>query len=143
MSATRPCPLQNLGFDWAFKHGVLDAEEQYPYQGVSNYCRNTSDKAIHFKVCTVPAFLARAGTFWAVAAACHLRVRAAAADTAYLLHAASNGHLASTGALNASPDQLAADLQGNYTIVDGSEYGLKEALFTKGGTLFAAYMCQD
>eukprot|EP00891_Asterochloris_glomerata_P000653 jgi/Astpho2/653/Aster-x0947 len=61
---------QNLGFDWAFKHGVLDAEEQYPYQGVSNYCRNTSDKAIHFK--------------------------------------------------------------GNYTIVDGSEYGLKEALFTKG-----------
>ena len=35
------------------------------------------------------------------------------------------------------------DLQGNYTIVDGSEYGLKEALFTKGGALFAACMCQD
>ena len=42
-----------------------------------------------------------------------------------------------------SPDQLVMDLQGNYTIVDGSEYGLKEALFTKGGTLFDACMRQD
>ena len=62
MRAACHCLLQNLGFDWAFKHGVLDAEEQYPYQGVSNYCRNTSDKAIHFKVCMVPAYLAQAGT---------------------------------------------------------------------------------
>ena len=72
--ATCPCLLQNLGFDWAFKHGILDTEEQYPYQGVSNYCRNISDKAIHLKVCMVPALLALEGTSRAVVAACHLRI---------------------------------------------------------------------
>lgn len=35
--------------EWAFERGGLSAEEEYPYQGINNYCREDAPSVIKFK----------------------------------------------------------------------------------------------